>query len=271
MAYAVAPRPKRERQLSRTNLLDPVSDLIIGSMLMISVSRIYQLLLGDDIPQGPFREMRYIRACIGSALWPKLLGTYEMELNDAVEDLIRWDPDGVINAGAAEGYYAVGLARRLPDAAILAYEMSDLGRKLLGLLSRKNGVGDRMTLHGELTCNALQQALASMKRPGIVLDVEGAEVELLDFDRCPDLRRAFVLLETHDTDIAGSTTLPEMLRRFSSTHSITEIPIKPRTLADLPSRVRWLTSFGMKDRLLDCMDEGRGVAPPWLRLAPLQR
>lgn len=210
--------------------------------------------------------MRYIRACIGSAMWPKLLGTYELELSAAVEELIRWRPDLIINAGAAEGYYAAGMAVRCPGTPIAAYEMSAEGRKLVNLLAAKNGITAQIQLGGELTPALLQERLAAATRPAVILDVEGAELELLDFQRCPALAKAFVLLENHD--LASGSTLPEMLRRFQATHEMTTIPLAPRTLADLPPGLRKLANLGFKKELLGLLEEGRGEASPWLKLKP---
>lgn len=234
--------------------------------LQMSYTRLYQWTFGDRVPQGPFAGLRYIRACVGSALWPKLLGTYEKELSPAVEELIRWQPDVVINAGAAEGYYAVGMARRCPGVAIAAYEMSAEGRKLVQLLAAKNALGDQLQLAGELTPAILQEQLIRSVRPGIILDVEGAELDLLDFQLCPALVKAFIVLETHD--VAGGSTLPEMRRRFMATHEVTEVPLQPRTLADLPSGLRFLSRLGWEKQFQGLLDEGRGDAPPWLLLKP---
>lgn len=232
----------------------------------MSYTRLYHVIFGDRVPQGPFAGLRYIRACVGSALWPKLLGTYELELNPAVEELIRWQPDVIINAGAAEGYYAVGMARRCPQATIAAYEMFAEGRKLVKLLAAKNGITDQLQLAEELTPAILQERLAKAARPAVILDVEGAEMELLDFDKCPALAKAFVLLENHD--IASGSTLPEMRRRFAATHVIEEIPITARTVENLPSGLKALANFGLKGKFLGLLDEGRGEAPPWLKLTP---
>lgn len=210
--------------------------------------------------------MRYIRACVGSALWPKLLGTYEQELNPAVEELIRWEPDVIVNAGAAEGYYTVGMALRCPKSLIAAYEMSEEGRKLVNLLAARNEVSVRIQLAGELTPSLLQQRLKDAARPALILDVEGAELVLLDFKMCPDLARTFILLENHD--VATGSTLPEMRRRFAATHEMEEIPIKPRTPADLPKGLKTWARLGWEKKLCGLMDEGRWAAPPWLKLRP---
>jgi len=209
----------------------------------MSFTRLYQWIFGDRVPQGPFAGLRYIRACVGSALWPKLLGIYEKELSPAVEELIRWQPDVVINAGAAEGYYAVGMARRCPSAVIAAYEMSAEGRKLIQLLAAKNALGDQLQLAGELTPAILQDQLSRSLRPGIIMDVEGAEWDLLDLQLCPALTKAFIVLETHD--LASGSSLPEVRRRFLMIHEVAEIPIQPRSLDDLPPGIRFLASFGL--------------------------
>lgn len=49
---------------------------------------------------------------------PNLVGSYESELHLQIEQLILERPQVVIDVGCAEGYYAVGLAQRLPDATI---------------------------------------------------------------------------------------------------------------------------------------------------------
>ena len=232
----------------------------------MSYPRLYQWLLGDRVPQGPFKGMRYIRACVGSALWPKLIGTYELELNDSIEAMIRWQPDVIVNAGAAEGYYAVGMALRCPNSRIAAFEVFDEGRKLLKLLADRNRVMGGIELAEELTCKLLQEQLSVAKRPALILDVEGAELDLIDFGRCPALENAFVILETHD--VPGGSTYEEMRRRFHSTHNVEVVPIQTRSIHHLPSSLQSLAKFAWRDSLIDLMKERPAHAPPWLRMKP---
>src|SRR2546423_12652663 len=86
---------------------------------------------------GPFAGLRYPDNLIQI---PKLLGTYELELHPAVERLIASRPTTVVNVGAAEGYYAVGLARRLPDARILAFDIDERSQEHCRRLAALNGV-----------------------------------------------------------------------------------------------------------------------------------
>jgi tRNA G46 methylase TrmB len=59
------------------------------------------------------------------------LGAYEFYLHDAVEDAIQRRPPLCIDVGAAEGYYTLGLAHRLPGSRHIAYEMVDEFRAIL--------------------------------------------------------------------------------------------------------------------------------------------
>src|SRR5688500_985732 len=73
---------------------------------------------GLSVRRGPFHGMTYPESAVGLAeqLVPKLLGSYECELHGALEQVIQGDYEQVVDIGAADGYYAVGLARALPDS-----------------------------------------------------------------------------------------------------------------------------------------------------------
>jgi hypothetical protein len=70
---------------------------------------------------------------------PKLLGVYERELHDAVEAAVRAEPELIVNVGADDGYYAVGLARRCPSATVHAFEADAGERALLERLAAATG------------------------------------------------------------------------------------------------------------------------------------
>jgi hypothetical protein len=186
---------------------------------------------------GPFAGMRYVGRAVGSAWCPKLLGTYELEIQAAVENAIGWRPDVVVNLGAAEGYYAVGLARRLLETKIIAYEACGQFHSLIGRLAARNGVAARCEVRGTATLAELEVDLATADRPLVVCDVDGAELALLDPDAAPTLRRAAILVELHDV-LTGQPIAEEIRGRFAATHDIEEFKSRRRTAADLPEGVR---------------------------------
>jgi hypothetical protein len=128
---------------------------------------------GRRVHAGPFVGMRYVDASIGSCFIPKLLGTYERELACRVEWICRKQPKLVIDVGAAEGYYAIGLAFRIPQARVVAFELDETGQSALSAMARLNGVADRLTVRGRCEPQGLAAALEGDLAPVVICDVEG--------------------------------------------------------------------------------------------------
>jgi 2-polyprenyl-3-methyl-5-hydroxy-6-metoxy-1,4-benzoquinol methylase len=84
---------------------------------------------------GPFMRMQYLEEATGSVFFAKLLGTYELEINPAVEWIISYEPDLVIDVGCAEGYYAVGLATRCRSARVIGFDIESRARRLTAKLA----------------------------------------------------------------------------------------------------------------------------------------
>ena len=175
---------------------------------------------------GPFAGMRYVTEAYDSGFLPRLLGTYEWELADAVIRLAGSGVDRVVDIGAAEGYYAVGLARRIgPPARVIGFDGNRRARHLLGRMARINGVTDRIDVRGLCDPPALADALAGADRPLVICDCEGYEAELLDLELVPALGRASVVVELHDHLFPGAS---EAIRaRFDATHEIDVIAHDP--------------------------------------------
>src|SRR5688572_24337566 len=153
---------------------------------------------GDRVVAGPFHGLEFPDWGIThvNLFAPKLLGSYELELREALEAAIAATPARVVNLGAGEGYFAVGLARRLPEAHVVAFEAQAEKHDLLAQIAERNGVRDRIDIQG--ACDAA--ALRSRLEPGtlVVCDVDGAERELLDPAAIPALAACTMIVETHD-------------------------------------------------------------------------
>ncbi len=150
----------------------------------------------------------------GSAA-PYLAGSYEEELQPWVERLVDREPSVVVDIGSAEGYYAVGLARLLPEADVYAFDVDPAAQRASKRTARLNGT-DNVQVRGRIDHRALQRTLV----PGalVVSDCEGYELHVLNPGEVPLLRDAYILVELHDmADPATSATLVE---RFSATHDI---------------------------------------------------
>lgn len=220
---------------------------------------------GLTVLQGPFAGMRYVQMAEGSAYIPKLLGIYERELNPQIEALIEKSPKLIVDVGAAEGYYAVGLARRLPQAQIIGYEMQPRGQQAVRELAALSGVHARVDVRGKCEPANLAAALGDESDAVVICDVEGYEEKLLDPFSVPALQRAAILVELHEFIVPE---IAEVLkRRFSPTHKMTHIWQEPRSRHEFP----WRT-FGtavLPHSYLDwSVSEWRPVRMAWLWMEP---
>lgn len=72
--------------------------------------KVIYYICGKRILAGPFRGMKYIENSHGSAYLPKILGSYEKELHKFIPRIVEEEYELILDIGAAEGYYAVGLS-----------------------------------------------------------------------------------------------------------------------------------------------------------------
>jgi len=179
--------------------------------------------------------MRYLKSAYAGAALPKTLGLYEMELAESVERLCGLNPDVVVDVGAAEGYYAVGMAFRIPEARVVAFDTAPIAHQFVKRLARLNGVADRVELHGLCDTRTLERLLSAAERPVLISDCEGFEDELLDPEQAPSLRTTVILVELHDMLRPGLSD--RVSERFASTHQIRRIPQRERRMEDLPASV----------------------------------
>lgn len=214
---------------------------------------------GQVILQGPFAGMSYLRTATEGALAPRLLGTYESELHPHIEAFAQQGFETVIDVGCAEGYYAVGLARLMPAATIYAYDIEAKARAACEALAQTNGVADRVMV-GETFAPTGFEAFAGQKCL-VLMDVEGAEDDLLRPDLSPAVAGMTLIVETHDVYRPGN--LARLVERFSPTHDIVRLDTQPKTLP-LPD---WLAQSGHLDQLL-AVWEWRIKPTPWLVMTP---
>jgi hypothetical protein len=220
---------------------------------------------GMVVIRGPFAGLVFPQEADRDGLVPKLLGTYERELAAVVEEIVHLGFERIINIGAAEGYYAVGLARRIPGAAGYAFEADEDVRSLLGRTAAANGVADRIAIQGRCDPDDLQSCLAPGARNLVVCDVEGYESVLLDPALIPGLARAHILVELHELRHPGITDL--LRGRFEGSHRLQLIREEPRSAEEYPFRT--LYTRLLPDRfLLNMISEWRSEPQIWFWMRP---
>jgi hypothetical protein len=200
---------------------------------------------GTRVVNGPFEGLRLRSESYFSPIYNKLLGAYERELHHVVEQVIALSPSLVVDIGAAEGYYACGLAKRCGEhTRHIAFESDFRSRFVLRRNLEANNLGGRVLVSEQCSAAELQRVIQPATGQVFVLcDVEGMEAELLDPALVPGLVQAHILVELHEFAIPGVGDF--LKQRHATTHVIEEIVSEPRSVKDLigdtpVSWLRWL-------------------------------
>jgi hypothetical protein len=226
---------------------------------------VIKLLGAPVVKNGPFKGMKYPAfASYGSAIFPKIVGSYECELHPLLEQTSNKKYTTILDIGSAEGYYAVGLALRFPGVPVYAYDVNELANEACREMAALNGVKEQVRI--ESFCSP--EILARFNfgtRSLIICDCEGFEKELFTDQNLNNLKNCDLLIETHDfINIYISDYLKEL---FSNTHHITSIYslddiVKARSY-DFPE----LQSLDLKNKM-EILAEKRPAIMEWIYLEP---
>lgn len=215
---------------------------------------------------GPFTGMRLppVDAWGANDRAPRLLGTYESDLHPAIEAEIARKPDWVFNIGAADGYYAVGFARRLPDARIVAYDPLPEARDATRRAAELNGVGGQRWQFAAAFDPETFQPPAEGERGLMFVDCEGCEASFCESIPASVFARISLLIESHDFIVPGIGK--RLAAHFASTHDVKMIREGGRD----PNRFEILRKLDGFERLL-AVTEDRPEAMYWVWAVPKVR
>lgn len=245
------------------NAWNLLPEKFVGTLRAIRNGCVDQRLKGfverSGVVSGPFQGMRYEVNPCGSALWPKLLGTYESELWSSIESTLTRSYELAVDVGSAEGYYAVGIAKFSSTLKVLAYDVSDTARDECRKLAELNDVGRRVSVEGWCSSEILQE-LCHGRRTLVLSDCEGFERELFVEEIIPSLSNSDVLIECHEFASSGVSAYLKGL--FEVTHYVREIPaVSPEKKLHLVSNCLGERNREILSRLVD---EGRPQGMSWL-------
>jgi hypothetical protein len=210
---------------------------------------------GGVIAHGPFAGMIYSNTASEGATAARLLGCYEASLAPIIEDIVARAYACVMDVGCAEGYYAVGLARRMPNTQIIARDTEPKALRKCAALAQANGVAGQISYGGAVAHRDFDICLGT--KTLVICDIEGAEAQLLNPILAPGLRVADILVESHDCLIPNLSA--NLAQRFAASH---DVQIFDRSL-DVGALPDWMHSYSDMDRLL-ALWEWRAGPTPWL-------
>lgn len=220
------------------------------------------------VSSGPFEGLQYFSSgripLVDPRPIPKLLGSFEQELHPWLETLVQRTFPLVVNVGSAEGYYAVGMALRMPNTYVIAFDPLPEARKACLRLAELNGVSDRVAVEGE--CNQLSLRSINLEGALIICDCEGCEIRLLDPQEIPGLAACTLIVEVHDALIPGSKE--SLLARFRDSHAVSIVHSTRRD----PTAYPQLCNFAPSDAAIaideDRVLNGERVYQAWVLMKP---
>lgn len=205
--------------IKKTKVYLPIRYILTKYFLEIDNRNIVKLIFGNSTPKilnGPFKDLSYLRVSTGSALLPKIIGSYEEPIMHIIDNIVSENRyKKIIDIGCAEGYYTVGLAKTLPDCQITAIDTDSYALYLCNKLSKLNNAKNVIFLK-EFTESIIKDS--NSVNTLIICDIEGDELFVLNPNNYKFLLNCDLLIECHDFIKEGTTkSLSEF---YEKTHSI---------------------------------------------------
>ena len=155
---------------------------------------------GSRVQEGPFAGLLLTPRSYAEQIGPYLLGVYESELDAAWALVVRGRYTQIVDIGAKFGYYAVGLALRYPRASVVAFDTDWWARQAVREMAAANATPN-VEVKGFCSPAWLVEHVADAAL--IVSDCEGNGGALFEPPTVERLRSATLVVETHDTLVAG--------------------------------------------------------------------
>jgi precorrin-6B methylase 2 len=169
------------------------------------------------ILNGPFKGIKYPSIDITElTLAPKISGSYEGHLTPLINELVKIPFNNIIDVGCAEGYYAVGLAKLIPQSTVHAYDINEKDLEFCKKMADLNNVSN-ITLNRFCSPETLINFNYG-ERSLIFCDCEGYELDLFTEDAIKALKNTDVIIELHD--VINPIISETLLERFKQSHDI---------------------------------------------------
>jgi Methyltransferase FkbM domain len=222
-------------------------------------------LFDSTVAYGPFRGLKMgPRSSWGTDRGSMLLGLYEQEILDVLSH-IPSSHRTFVDLGAADGYYSVGgVFSKLFDRCY-CFEASEYSRAIISSNAKINGVSDKIVIYGVAKRDFYKDLPADILSSSVMLiDIEGAEFDLLDKKLFEMLKGSIILIEVHEFMVTdGADKLKKMKNDASDLFNVAELTTSHRDLSKIPE----IRHFKDDDRWLLC-SEGRNQMMTWLILNP---
>jgi len=227
--------------------------------------------LGGIVAHGPLKGFRLNEHQVWGPpdLGPRLLGLYEQDVLDRISNRRKiWE--WVINLGAGDGYYGIGLVKAGLAKRGICFEQSVEGQAALKHAAEVNGVTDRITILGRAEGNFLdlpEMPQLNLAETLIIIDIEGSEFSLLSKNLLTRLKDAEMIVELHGGFVPADPNLEtRFLKQLQEFFDCDLFTMGKRDLSTIPE----MASLSDSDRWLLC-SESRPFLMRWVHCVPQQK
>ena len=217
----------------------------------------------NRVLSGPFKGLHVTPSdhWWGGDIIAKWLGTYEEPIHFALASELQKNHDLFINVGCGDGYYGAGVGIRNTESNIVLLDIAEACEKLVDEICRNNKIS-RYSYSKDSSPQKINSYLTEAKNPWMLVDIEGAELNLLTLQDIPQLYKTTMIVEMHDFNSPEVTTT--LLQRFKDTHYV--VNITDTLTRDLSSLPEWITLPPEAQKQV--VSERRPVRMNWLYMVP---
>jgi hypothetical protein len=230
-----------------------------------NISERIRLHYANTVAHGPFKGLKLVEdAHWGSAdLGGMILGLYEKEILSQLAAAGR-KRRTFIDLGAADGYYGLGVLVGDLFEKSTCFEITEKGREVIARNAALNGLQDRVTILGEAKPDFYTQiAPEDLNDALLLIDIEGAEFDIVTADTFAAFAKSTVIIEVHEWYPDIQQKIERLLQQAAATHTAHRFSTGARDLSGFPE----LKVINDNERWLLC-SEGRPYLMSWYRFDP---
>ena len=200
-------------------------------------------------------------------LFPKMLGTYRCELHPHLACLCEASLPLICDVGCGDGYFAIGLARKHPNARVYAFDQDSTARRDFQILADANGLGGNLQIRasaGPRDLLALDFSQGGLLRIG----ERNLATGYLTPELMQHLQRAHLLLELWR--LPHQETADAITERLSATHSVAWVPSRGNEQRLIAYRSAFVNPLDAAEQQIAFAEASRGERL-WLLATPRYR
>ena len=228
----------------------------IAKQLFIEANGVVKRGLFEGMHLG--KEIHWGKADVAS----KIFGFYESEIVELIKDKHY---ESLVNLGAADGYYPIGMLMQKMIRHAYCFEENPLGAKYINANAKLNRLDVSISIYGRADSQFYKQLPEGIfGRNNLVLcDIEGGEFDLFTDEVIGAFSQSSFIIEIHDFKFDDGKKRRQKLIDAFKNFDIEMVKSKPKQWSDIDQ----ITELGDNDRALVC-SEGRRVLGEWLVAIP---